>query len=89
MSQPVIIWRKWDTDRKLTILRVDTAYTASFCEHLKARGLQFVLSEIAHEEWGMDRDEKRWGIITNEIAIHGLLGPDDILPGWEIPQPGC
>lgn len=88
MSQPVIIWRRWDADRELTVLRVDVSYVPSFCQHLENRGIRFTRSEAINDEWGMDKENKRWNITTNEIALSGLLGPDDILPGWEIPQQG-
>jgi hypothetical protein len=66
----------------------EVAYVPSFCEHLKNKGIKFVRSNSINDEWGTDNQNKRWEITTNEIALSGLLGPDDILQGWEIPRQG-
>lgn len=34
MSEPVIIFRGWDSARKLTVLRVSVPYIPSFCKYL-------------------------------------------------------
>jgi hypothetical protein len=83
MSQPVIIWEKWDGDNKSTVLSVDIAYVASLCSFLKTKGVGHQCSVVAQDRWGLGRDKKRWDITTKTIVVSAILKPDD-LEGWDM-----
>ena len=75
-------------DDKTTTLLVDIHYTASFCDHLKKKGIKYTqLPEKVYPE-GYEKGIKFRQTVWFQIVIEYTGDIGNLLLGWDIPSLG-